>query len=718
MRTSKFFFSILFFISALALSQNKLLTIDDVVLNSYTKLLPANLKQLNWIPSTNSYAYVDVNNSNASLLKFEIKSDKPDTLITLKELNKQLTKNKFNEMNYFPNIFWKDNNSFNFWNDNDWFYFDIKNKNLIKINSVDKDAENKTVAPNAKYIAFSKSNNLFVSLNDSETIQITFETDTNIVCGQAVHRNEFGIESGIFWSPNSNYIAFYRMDQTMVTDYPLVDISYTPEKLKNIKYPMAGQKSHQVMIGIYNINSGKTTWLKTGEPLDQYLTCLTWSPDEKYFYVAHLNRDQNHLQLKKYDVSTGELIKILFEERNDKYVEPENPLIFLPNSANKFLWFSERDGFNHLYLYDTEGKLIRQVTKGNWDITHFNGFDKTGENIFITATKESPLERHVYKVNLENGKIIKLTKEPGIHTLISNSDNNYYIDSYSNVNVPRIINLLNKKGELQKNLLTAENPLKEYKLGETKLFSLKNDEDIDLYCRMILPPEFNESKKYPVIVYVYGGPHAQEVTNTFGYGRYFLWFYMMAQKGFIIFTLDNRGSANRGLAFEQATFRRLGTIEIKDQMTGVNYLKTLPYIDTTRFGVFGWSYGGFMTTSLMLRTNNTFKVGVGGGAVIDWKYYEVMYTERYMDTPQTNPDGYNEASLLNYVSNLNGKLLLVHGTSDPVVVWQNTLAFVKKATELNKPLDYFPYIGHAHGVTGKDALHLYTKITNYFLDNL
>lgn len=718
MRTSKFFFSILFFISALAFSQNKLLTIDDVVLNSYTKLLPANLKQLNWIPSTNSYAYVDVNNSNASLLKFEIKSDKPDTLITLKELNKQLTKNKFNEMNYFPNIFWKDNNSFNFWNDNDWFYFDIKNKNLIKINSVDKDAENKTVAPNAKYIAFSKSNNLFVSLNDSKTIQITFETDTNIVCGQAVHRNEFGIESGIFWSPNSNYIAFYRMDQTMVTDYPLVDISYTPAKLKNIKYPMAGQKSHQVTIGIYNINSGKTTWLKTGGPLDQYLTCLTWSPDEKYFYVAHLNRDQNHLQLKKYDVSTGELIKILFEERNDKYVEPENPLIFLPNSANKFLWFSERDGFNHLYLYDTEGKLIRQVTKGNWDITHFNGFDKTGENIFITATKESPLERHVYKVNLENGKIIKLTKEPGIHTLISNSDNNYYIDSYSNVNVPRIINLLNKKGEPQKNLLTAENPLKEYKLGETKLFSLKNDEGIDLYCRMILPPEFNESKKYPVIVYVYGGPHAQEVTNTFGYGRYFLWFYMMAQKGFIIFTLDNRGSANRGLAFEQATFRRLGTIEIKDQMTGVNYLKTLPYIDTTRFGVFGWSYGGFMTTSLMLRTNNTFKVGVGGGAVIDWKYYEVMYTERYMDTPQTNPDGYNEASLLNYVSNLNGKLLLVHGTSDPVVVWQNTLAFVKKATELNKPLDYFPYIGHAHGVTGKDALHLYTKITNYFLDNL
>jgi dipeptidyl-peptidase-4 len=234
---------------------------------------------------------------------------------------------------------------------------------------------------------------------------------------------------------------------------------------------------------------------------------------------------------------------------------------------------------------------------------------------------------------------------------------------------------------------------------------------------MILPTDFDSTKKYPVIVYVYGGPHAQEVNNIFGSGRYFTWFYLMAQKGYIVFTLDNRGSANRGLEFEQATFRHLGTVEIKDQLAGVNYLKSLKYVDEKRFGVYGWSYGGFMTTSLMVRTN-AFKVGACGGAVIDWKFYEVMYGERYMDTPQSNPDGYKEASLLNYVENLNGKLLLVHGTSDPTVVWQNTLSFVKKAQELNKPLDYFPYVGHGHGVVGKEAIHLYNKITNYFLDNL
>jgi len=717
MKKISFLFLLSFIWVSFSFPQDKLLTVEDVVLNSYTKLSPANLKQLNWVPKTNSYVYLD-NQTNTILLKYSIKSDKPDTILTLAELNKLLQSQNFSETKYFPVIYWIDNVSFNFWIENKLLNYNLETKKLALVNSIDDNAENKTVAPNSKYVAYTKANNLFVNLEPSKIIQITFEKDTNIVCGQAVHRNEFGIESGIFWSPNSNYIAFYRMDQTMVTDYPIVDISSVPARLKNIKYPMAGQTSHNVTVGIFDIKTNKTIFLKTGEPLDQYLTCLTWSPDEKYFYIAHLNRDQNHLQLKKYDAKTGELIKILFEEKNEKYVEPENPLIFLPKSNSKFLWFSRRDGFKHLYLYDSDGNLIRQVTKGNWEVTNFIGFDNTGKNILITSTKESPLERHVYKINLETGETKKLTSEPGIHTIIPNFNQNYFLDSYTNLTTPRIINLINKKGETIKNLLTADNPLKEYKIGKTKIFSIKNDEGIELFCRMILPPDLDTTKKYPVIVYVYGGPHAQEITNSFGYGRYFLWFYMMAQKGYIIFTLDNRGSANRGLEFEQATFRRLGTIEIKDQMSGINYLKTLPYIDTTRFGVFGWSYGGFMTTSLMLRTNNTFKVGVGGGAVIDWKFYEVMYTERYMDTPQTNLEGYKESSLLNYVQNLNGKLLLIHGTSDPVVVWQNTLAFVQKATELNKPLDYFPYIGHGHGVTGKDALHLYTKITNYFLDNL
>jgi len=616
------------------------------------------------------------------------------------------------------NINWINSSTFTFWNSNQYFEYNTNNNSLVKIVTVDEESENKSSSPNNKFVAFTKGNNLFLSVDNSEPKQITFETDTNIICGQPVHRNEFGINGGIFWSPSSNYIAFYRMDESMVTDYPIVDLEPVPAKLKNIKYPMAGQASHHVTIGIYELKSGKTTWLITGEPLDQYLTNIAWSPDEKNIYVAHLNRDQNHMQLKKYNVTNGELIKILFEEKDDEFVEPLNPVLFLPSSNNKFLWQSERDGYNHIYLYDTEGNLISQVTKGNWVVTDLLGFDNSGKNIFIRGTKESPLERHVYKVNMDNGKLDKLTKEPGTHSFLYNSKNGFYFSAYSNQTTPRVINIYNKKNELVKNLLTAENPYTEYQIGNTKIFSIKNEDGIELYCRLILPDDFDESKKYPVIVYVYGGPHSQGITNSFGFGRYFTWFYMMAQKGYIVFELDNRGTANRGSDFAQATFRRLGTIEVQDQMAGVNYLKTLPYIDENRFGVFGWSYGGFMTTSLMLRTNNSFKVGVAGGSVIDWKFYEVMYTERYMDTPETNPEGYKESSLLNYVENLNGKLLQVHGTSDPVVVWQHTLSLAKKAAELNKPLDYYPYIGHEHGVRGIDALHLYTKITNYFIDNL
>lgn len=711
----KLFLLIFISLSSFTFSQNKLFTIEDVIFGTSRKAQP--FRQLTWIPNSENYSWIDGQGDNQVMVYSKIKSNKIDTLLIVKEINEKIKSLNDKPINFFSPE-WISKNEITFWNGVNFYTYNTTSKILQKTNAINENANEKFVAPNHKFIAYTISNNLFFSKDIGNELQITFDKDTNIVNGQAVHRNEFGINKGIFWSPKSNYIAFYRMDQTMVTDYPLVEITPTPAKLKNIKYPMAGQASHQVTIGIYNVNNGITTWLKTGEPLDQYLTCLTWQPDEKYFYVAHLNRDQNHMQLKKYDVATGELVKILFEEKNDKYVEPENELIFLPNSNDKFLWFSQRDGFNHLYLYDTDGNLIKQVTKGNWVVTQFNGFDDKGKNIFITSTKESPIERHYYKVNLKSGEITKLTKEIGTHTVASNYNNKYFIDSYSNVTTPRVVNVINSKGELIQNILTSENPFKEYKMPETKIFTIKNDEGIDLYCRMILPTDFDSTKKYPVIVYVYGGPHAQEVNNVFGMGRYFTWFYLMAQKGFIVFTLDNRGSANRGLEFEQATFRRLGTIEIKDQMTGVNYLKSLKYVDENRFGVYGWSYGGFMTTSLMLRTNNTFKVGACGGAVIDWKYYEVMYGERYMDTPQTNPDGYKESSLLNYVQNLNGKLLLVHGTMDPTVVWQNTLAFVKKAQELNKPLDYFPYVGHGHGVTGKDAIHLYNKITNYFWDNL
>lgn len=699
-------------------SQGKLLTPEDVVSPSFGRPAPGGLRQLNWLPKSENYAWTQGAGDKSVILCSSPKSTKIDTLLKLADLNSAIAKENEKALTAMPMVNWLSADEFYFFSGPDYYSYNLKFKKLTKVNTVPAGIGNQTISPDRKLFAYTKANNLFVCGGVSKEVQITADKDTNIVNGQTVHRSEFGINGGIFWSPNSNYIAYYRMDETMVTDYPLVDLTYTPARLKNIKYPMTGQTSHHVTVGIYEIKTGKTIWLKTGEPLDQYLTNIAWSPDEKSLYIAHLNRDQNYMQMKKYDIPTGDMVKVLFEEKSDKYVEPLNPIVFLPGSNDKFIWESQRNGFNHLYLYDIEGKLIKQLTDGNWIVTSLDGFDKANKNIFITATKETPLERHFYKVNIETGAITRVTKEEGVHNISASPGKEYFIDTYSNSQTPRLINLIDKNGNVIRNLLKTENPYKDYKIGETKIFLIKNDEGVELFCRMIRPPDFDQTKKYPVIVYVYGGPHDQQITNSFGMGRYFSWFYMMAQKGYIVFTLDNRGSANRGLEFEQATFRHLGTIEVKDQMTGVNYLKTFPYVDANRFGVYGWSYGGFMTTSLMLRTNGAFKVGACGGAVIDWKFYEIMYGERYMDTPQTNPDGYKEASLLNYAQNLKGKLLLVHGTSDPTVPWQNTLLFAKKCSELNIPLDYYPYIGSGHGVGGRDALQLYTKITNYFLDNL
>ncbi|MCO6472608.1 MAG: DPP IV N-terminal domain-containing protein [Melioribacteraceae bacterium] len=708
---------IILFVSLQISAQEKLLTLEDVVFNSYSKLAPERINQLSPIPNTDKYSFVEKIDDEDFLMLGSVTEKESKKLLGLNDLNVILGKINEEELTRISRITWIDKNHFNFWSKQKLFRVNTENLSIQFLNSISENASNIRTAGDNKTTAFTIDNNLYLAVSETDLRKLTDNGD-GIISGQSVHRNEFGINKGIFFSPDSKLLAYYHKDETMVTQYPLVEMGSTPAELKNIRYPMAGQTSEYVKIAVYNIETKNTVWLNTGEPADQYLTAVTWSPDSKFIFVAHLNRDQDHLRLIKYNALTGEKIKTLFEEKDDEFVEPENPLIFLPENNEKFLWFSERDGWNHLYLYDVEGNMINQVTKGKWVVLSFVGFDETGKNIFITATKDSPLETHLYKVSLQTSEIKRLTKPGYNHSIDKFDGKDLFVDTYQNMETPRIIDVLSADGESKKNLLNSANPLTEFKLGKTEINTIKADDGTDLYSRTIYPPDFDESKKYPVIFYVYGGPHAQLIKNSFPYGRYDFWFHYMAQNGYIIFTLDNRGSANRGLEFEQATFGRLGTVEVQDQLAGLNYLKTKNYVDAERVGVFGWSYGGFMTTSLMLRTADAFKVGVGGGAVIDWKFYEIMYTERYMDTPQKNPEGYEESSLLNYVDNLNGKLLLVHGTSDPTVVWQNTLEFAKKAANLNKPLDYFPYVGHGHGVGGKDVLHLYTKISQYFFDNL
>ena len=698
----------LFFATTFSLqAQQKTMTAADA---SYLNpaLFPKRVNQLQWLGKTDHYVF----SKNDSLFKADALHGKTTLLFDLHTLNLDLKKAEQDTVQRFPRFQFPATGKADFGVKGRFYLYDYTQHQIKKLNQIPDTAENVSFNPKTGKVAFTIKNNLYFA-EDGKVTQITHDKNPDDVNGQIVSRNEFGITKGIFWSPNGQKLAFYRKDQSRVFNYPLVDINHRIAKVKYIKYPMAGTPSEYVTLGVYDFKTGKTLFLKTDPKSEQYLTNITWGPAGKYIYIAVLNRDQNHMWLNKYDASTGKRVKTLFEETNPKYVEPLFPLYFNPFNPDEFIWNSRRDGWNHLYLYNTDGKLIKQLTKGKWEVTHVLGYLRK-HYVYFISTKESPLQQNIYSVDLRNGKVIRLSPDHGTHSAKVSKDGKYIIDIFSSTEVCRRYQILNDRGRIVRVIQNDKDPLADYKLGKMSIFTLKSTIDgAPLYCRMIKPVGFDSTKKYPVIVYVYGGPHAQLITDSWLGGTGFMLNYL-AENGYLIFTLDNHGSENRGRDFEQVIFRHLGTNEIKDQLTGVKYLKSLPYVDTDRMGVDGWSFGGFMTTSLMVRTPGVFQVGVAGGPVIDWKYYEVMYGERYMDTPQQNPEGYKEASLLNYVDNLKGHLLLIHGTMDPVVVWQHSLLFVQKAIHDNKLMDYFVYPGHQHGVTGRDRLQLTRKIKSYF----
>ena len=705
-----FLLTFLLFVSSFISAQNKQLNIDELMTNR--KLYPSGLNNIQWMDNAGNYTWIAAN----KLVKANMKSEKKDTILDLAAINAALKQISEKEIKRFPQISWTENMNFEFQANNKIYNFDFADKKASLINSYPETAENTDIEPNTHHVAYTIDNNLFISYRGTE-IAVTEDKNKGIVNGQSVHRNEFGINKGTFWSPKGNLLAFYRMDETMVTDYPLVDIETRVAELKNIKYPMAGMTSHQVTVGVFDPVTQKSVFLKTGEPAEQYLTNISWSPDEKFVYIAVLNRDQNHMKLNKYDVVNGNFVATLFEEKNEKYVEPENGMFFLKSNPKQFLWLSERDGYKHLYLYNEDGKLVKQLTKGNWVVKDIEGFNAKGDKVFISATKDSPLDNDVYAVDIKNGNIKMLTPVKGTHNVVFDKTGNNVIDVYSNSETASKIQIVNADGKILQDVFEDKNPLKDYKLGETSVFTIKAKDGSDLYCRMIKPADFDPNKKYPAIIYVYGGPHAQLVTNSWLSGAG-LFLNFLAQQGYVVFTLDNHGSANRGFAFESIIHRNCGKYEMEDQMLGVDYLKSLSFVDANRIGVDGWSYGGFMTISMKLKNPGVFKVATAGGPVIDWKWYEIMYGERYMDTPEQNPEGYKNASLINYVDKLEGKLLVIQGGVDNTVVPQHSSSFLKKCIDLGKQVDYFIYPTHEHNVRGADRSHLFRKIYEYYQQNL
>jgi dipeptidyl-peptidase-4 len=714
--TTLILFLLLFGTSLMA--QNKMLSMEDAILKGRSTLGPKTLRQIKWMNDENNFSFTDVRDSKEALYSIETASGKETKLLGMNQFNQFLQKAYFDTLPRFPEIEWESNDAFHFFRKGFFYRCTLSTYLVEKLqgDSLPDNAENKDFPYGQTQGAYTIKNNLYIYYK-GKNIAVSNDSKEEIVYGKSVHRNEFGISKGTFWSPSLNALAFYRMDESMVKPYPIVNYSDQPAVAKNIPYPMAGDSSHQVSIGVYHLSEGKTIWLQTGEPKDQYLTNISWSPDEKKIYVAVLNRDQNHMKLNAYDAKTGKFIKTLLEEKDEKYVEPQHPMLFIKNNASQFIWQSNKDGFNHAYLYNTDGKLIQQITKGNWDVTDVLGFTEKGDGIICEVASNSGLDRVIVLADFA-GKQSTLSPAGGVAKANLSKNGKSLLFNYSSLNTAQKIFVCSALDYRKQSLILAsENPLKDYAISTPEIGHLRSSGGDTLHTRIFKPVSFDPSKKYPVVVYVYGGPHAQMINNGWLAGAN-LWFEYMAQKGFVVFTLDNRGSGNRGKKFEQATFRQLGTVEMEDQLTGLAYLKSLNYVDSTRIGVHGWSFGGFMTTTLMTKAPNAFKAGVAGGPVIDWSMYEIMYTERYMDTPQQNPEGYKQANLLNYTDKLKGKLLMIHGTVDDVVVWQHSIKYLKKAVEKNIQLDYFVYPEHPHNVLGKDRVHLMNKVSQYFFDHL
>ena len=703
------FLALLFFIAISSFGQTKKLTLEEGVLQQNQKFRADKLSGFQWIPNTNRYVYYT--DSFTKMMSATTADAKAVEFITLAEINSALG----TKLKSFTGIEWMDSNALLVTENGKYFVYMTAPKTGTMMYETSKNAENKTFDKKRRHLAFTEKNNLYFYNVDREIITVTNESNEDIVSGQFFARNEFGIDNGIFWSPKSTFLAFYQKDQTEVADYPLLDITETPGKLVNIKYPMIGQKSEKPRVGIYNLASQKTAYISPRGNQDDYLTNLSWTPDEKHLLIAELNRGQNTMSLNVYDAQTGTFVRTILTEKSEKWVEPEHPAFFPSDKSTNFVWISEKDGFNNLYYYSIEGKLIKQLTHNKFPTREIIKSNAAGTEIYFKATGENPTNMLVYKVDLK-GKQTLITKDQGVHTVNISKDGNWFFDEYSNHFTPSKSLLYDKKLK-SKTLLESKNKYEGHEIGTSEIKTIKSaDGTTNLYTRLIKPSNFDPNKKYPVLVYVYGGPHAQMVTNSYLDGAN-LWMYWMAEQGYLVFTVDNRGSDNRGFAFESVVHGRLGVNEIDDQIKGVDYLKSLPYVDGNRLAVHGWSYGGFMTTSLLLRKPDVFKVGVAGGPVTDWKYYEIMYGERYMDTPDENQKGFDEANTLNYVKDLKGKLLLIHGTSDDVVVMQHNFALIKKFVEAEKQVDFFAYPMHKHNVLGKDRVHLMTKVLNYVMEN-
>ena len=557
--------------------------------------------------------------------------------------------------------------------------------------------------------------NSLLGEKDGKAFPIGLSLDRNIVYGGTMMRQEFGFTKGYEWAPDGRKVAFYKKDQSRVTDFPLLNIKTRTGDLELLKYPMNGMDSELLQVGVYDFEGGSTVWLDVtdfGE--ERYITNLAWSPDGQSVYAQVLDRGQHHMKLNQYSVADGSLLRTVLTEDNDAWIEPQDPIWFVEGSGDIIYRTDNRDGYKNLYLIDAKGKM-RRLTAVDADVTYLAN---DGKYLYYTSAEVSPVENHLFRLPIKSGKAQQLTQGRGWHTVQLSQDRKWFLDRQSNLNTPAQLFLCSTDGKKRIAIGSQRDPLDGYASCRVELGTVPSADGLyQNYYRLIYPKDFNPARKYPVILYVYGGPHSQMVQDTW-LGQIRMWEMLMAQKGYLVYIQDNRGTENRGAAFEKAINRQCGKAEMEDQMVGVNWLRSLPFVDKERIGVHGGSYGGVMTNSLMTTYPAVFQVGGAGGPVIDWKWYEIMYGERYMDTPETNPEGFKATSRINKAKDLKGKLLICQGAVDDTVVWEHSLSFIQECIDLGIPVDYFPYPVAKHNVFGRNRIHQMDKVTQYFEDYL
>ncbi|MEA5461822.1 S9 family peptidase [Arcicella sp. LKC2W] len=606
------------------------------------------------------------------------------------------------------------------------FVYDLKTKKLVQLSKGGKQMF-ATFSPDGSKVAFVRTNNLYmVDLATMNEKQITTDGKWNHIINGAcdwVYEEEFSFARAFQWSPDSKKIAFISFDETKVPEYNMQMWGKLYPTDYKYKYPKPGEANSTVSVSIFNLTDSKIAKVDIGKETDQYIPRIRWTNDANVLSLNRLNRLQNKMEILHADANTGKIDVILTEE-SKTYVDVENfadDVYYLADNKS-FVMSSEKDGFKHLYLYDITGKLIRQITTGNWEVADFYGIDEKTKTLYFTSTEMSNIERQLFSISLD-GKLKKqLTTEKGMNSANFSKDFKYYILQNSSANSPLKVSLYKAPmGQLVKVLeenLALRKKLEEYNIAPKEFMTIKTSENIELNAWMIKPTDFDPKKKYPVFMFLYGGPGSQQVLNQFDNGN-FMWFQHLAQKGYIVACVDNRGTGGKGADFKKVTYLNLGKLEVKDQIESAKYWGSLPYVDKSRIGIFGWSYGGYMSSNCLFQGADYFKTAIAVAPVTNWRFYDSIYTERFLRTPQENATGYDENSPVTYAKNLKGNFLLVHGTGDDNVHFQNSISLEDALIKANKQFQSFYYPNKNHGIYGGNTrLHLYTMMTNFLEKNL